>query len=96
MNCISGMYFVVICIYCHIHVYAGIYIFTYDACRYLCLFLDHIVLSVLYRYTQVLLRADLVNSKGNPLVTNARLESVFDMPTICFFMALIQRYASVL
>ena len=71
------MYFVVICIYCHKHVYAGIYIFTYDACRYLGLFGDHIVPSVLYRYTQVLRRADLVNSKGKPLVTNARLEAVW-------------------
>ncbi len=71
------MYFVVICIYCHIHVYAGISILTYDACRYLGLFGDHIVPSVLYRYTQVLLRADLVNSKGNSLVTNARLEAVW-------------------
>ena len=33
--------------------------------------------SVLYRYTQVLRRADLVNSKGKPLVTNARLEAVW-------------------
>ena len=71
------MYFVVICIYCHIHVYASIYLVIYDACRYLGLFGDHIVPSVLYRYTQVLRRADLVNSKGKPLVTNARLEAVW-------------------
>ena len=77
------MYFVVICIYCHIHVYAGIYIFTYHACRYLGLFGDHIVPSVLYRYTQVLLRADLVNSKGKPLVTNARLEAVWKRLADC-------------
>ena len=36
-----------------------------------------VVPSVLYRYTQVLQRADLVNSKGKPLVTNARLEAVW-------------------
>ena len=71
------MYVVVICIYYHKHVYASIYIFTNDACRYLGLFGDHIVPSVLYRYTQVLRRADLVNSKGKPLVTNARLEAVW-------------------
>ena len=43
------------------------------------MFGDHIVPSVLYRYTQVLRRADLVNSKGKPepLVTNARLEAVW-------------------
>jgi hypothetical protein len=33
--------------------------------------------AVLYRYTQVLRRPDLVNSKGKPLVTNARLEAVW-------------------
>ena len=33
--------------------------------------------AVLYRYTQVLWRPDLVNSKGKPLVTNARLEAVW-------------------
>ena len=33
--------------------------------------------AVLHRYTQVLLRADLVNSKGKPLVTTARLEAVW-------------------
>ena len=41
------------------------------------MFGDHIVPSVLYRYTQVLRRADLVNSKGKQLVTNARLEAVW-------------------
>jgi hypothetical protein len=55
----------------------GIYIFILVSCRYLGLFGDHIVPSVLYRYTQVLRRADLVNSKGKPLVTNARLEAVW-------------------
>ena len=33
--------------------------------------------AVLYRYIQVLRRPDLVNSKGKPLVTNARLEAVW-------------------
>jgi hypothetical protein len=33
--------------------------------------------AVLYRYTQVLRRPDLVNSKGKQLVTNARLEAVW-------------------
>ena len=33
--------------------------------------------AVLYRYTQVLLREDLVNSKGKPLLTVARLEAVW-------------------
>ena len=33
--------------------------------------------AVLYRYTQVLRRSDLLNSKGKPLVTTARLEAVW-------------------
>jgi hypothetical protein len=45
--------------------------------RYLGLFGDHIVPAVLYRYTQVLRREDLINSKGKPLVTAARLEAVW-------------------
>ena len=32
---------------------------------------------MLYRYTQVLLRPDLVNSKGKPLVSPARIEAVW-------------------
>ena len=32
---------------------------------------------MLYRYTQVLWRPDLVNSKGKPLVTTARIEAVW-------------------
>ena len=32
---------------------------------------------MLYRYTQVLRREDLINSKGKPLVTAARLEAVW-------------------
>ncbi len=64
-------------VYTFIHVYVGIYVFIFVGCRYLGLFGDHIVQSVLYRYTQVLLRADIVDSKGKPLVTNARLEAVW-------------------
>ena len=45
--------------------------------RYLGLFGDHIVPAVLYRYTQVLLRPDLINSKGKPLLTTARLGAVW-------------------
>jgi hypothetical protein len=44
---------------------------------YLGLFGDHIVPAVLYRYTQILRRPDLVNSRGKPLVTTARLEAVW-------------------
>jgi hypothetical protein len=33
--------------------------------------------AVLYRYTQFLRRPDLVNSRGKPLVTTARLEAVW-------------------
>ena len=69
-------------------VYTGIYLnkrditeyileYSKDACRYLGLFRDHIVPSVLYCYTQVLHQAGLVNSKGKPLVTNTRLEAVW-------------------
>ncbi len=45
--------------------------------RYLGLFGDHIVPAVLYHYTQVLRRADLVNTKGKPLLTVARLGAVW-------------------
>ncbi len=68
------MYFVVICIYCHIHVYAGIYIFTYDACKYLG---SEEVLPDQYQVETVALAG-----------------RNFNVP--CVFMALIQRYASVL
>ena len=34
--------------------------------------------AVLYRYTQVLQRQDLFNSKGKPLVTTTRLEAVWE------------------
>ena len=49
------------CVYVGIYVFytVGIYVFIYvfilEACRYLGLFGDHIVPSVMYRYTQVLL-----------------------------------------
>ena len=45
--------------------------------RYLGLFGDHIIPAVLYRYTQVLRRPDLVNSKGKPPVTTARIEALW-------------------
>ena len=45
--------------------------------RYLGLFGDHIVPAVLYRCTQVLRRPDLINSKGKPLLTTARLGAVW-------------------
>ena len=45
--------------------------------RYLGLFGDHIVPAVLYRYTQELRRPDLINSKGKPLLTTARLGAVW-------------------
>ena len=55
----------------------GIYLFILPIARYLGLFGDYIVPAVLYSYAQVLRRAaDLVNSKGKPLVTTARLEAV--------------------
>ena len=50
---------------------------TYDIFRYLGLFGDHIVPAILYRYTQILRRPDLLTSKGKPLVTKARLEIVW-------------------
>ena len=61
----------------YIHVYDSIYLFTLVYCRYPDLFDDHIVPAVMYRYTQVLRRADRVKSKGKPLVTTARLEAVW-------------------
>ena len=52
-----------------------LYIDTFH--RYLGLFGDHIVPAVLYRYTQVLQRPDLINSKGKALITSARLGAVW-------------------
>jgi hypothetical protein len=49
--------------------------------RYTGLFGDHIVPAVLHRYTQVLRREDLINSKGKPLVTTARNEAVWKRST---------------
>ncbi len=74
-NCINGMHFDVISIYCYVPVYTCIcrYIHIYTCFMQVYgLFGDHIVPSVLYRYTQVLLCADLVNSKGKPLVTKTQ------------------------
>ena len=45
--------------------------------RYLGLFGDHIVPAILYRYTSELTRPDLVNAKGKPLITKARLKAVW-------------------
>jgi hypothetical protein len=45
--------------------------------RYLGLFGDHIVPAVLYRYTQVLRRPDLVNSKGKALVSTERIKNIW-------------------
>ena len=64
---------------CTLHVHAT-YVYVHlkkPFVRYLSLFGDHIVPAVLYRYTQVLRREDLVNTKGKPLVTVARLEAVW-------------------
>ena len=75
------MYIHILCIYHDVlRVYmnvVGMYLFILPFARYLGLFGDHIVPAVLYRYTQFLRRADLVNSKGKPLVTTARLEAVW-------------------
>ena len=61
----------------YIRLYHSIYLFAPISCRYLGLFGDHIVPAVLYRYTQVLRRPDLLSSNGKPLVTTARLEVVW-------------------
>jgi hypothetical protein len=45
----------------------------YSISWYLGLFGDHIVPVVLHSYTQVLLRADLINSKGKPLESTAQV-----------------------
>jgi len=50
---------------------------VYVVTRYLGLFGDHIVPAILYKYTQVLRRPDLLSSKGKPLITKARLETVW-------------------
>ena len=59
------------------------YLFQYVPFRYLGLFGDHIVPAVLYRYTQVLRRPDLINHQGKPLVTTARIEAVWKRLADC-------------
>ena len=61
-----------------------VYWFKLLFARYLSLFGDHIVPAVLYCYTQVLLREDLVDTKGKPLVTVARLNAVWKRLADCF------------
>ena len=60
---------------CTITLIVGTLMYLYR--RYLGLFGDHIVPAVLYRYTQVLRRSDLVNSKGKPLVSTERIKNVW-------------------
>jgi hypothetical protein len=52
---------------------------VYVVTRYLSLFGDHIVPAtrILYKYTRMLCRPDLLSSKGEPLITKARLETVW-------------------
>ena len=75
--------FIVYCIYMFVHamyMYVhDMYVYVLHFVRYLGLFGDHIVPAVLYRYTQVLRREDLVNTNGKPLVTVARLEAVWKL-----------------
>ena len=71
---IHAMYMSVVCLYM---LYSCTYLSKLALDRYLGLFGDHVVPAVLYRYTQVLRREDLVNSKGKPLLTTARLEAVW-------------------
>jgi hypothetical protein len=65
-----------------VHTSMYLYIDTFH--RYLGLYGDHIVPAVLPRYTQVLLRHNFINSKGKPLVTTARLGSVWKRLSSCF------------
>ncbi len=71
------MYFVLTCLHWYVHVCEGMSWYILVPCRYLGLFGDHILPAVLHHYTQVLRRSDLLNSKGKPLVTTARLEAVW-------------------
>ena len=71
---IHDMYMFVACMYM---LYTCMYLSKLSLDRYLGLFGDHVVPAVLYRYTQVLRREDLVNSKGKPLLTTALLEAVW-------------------
>ena len=56
---------------------------TYIISKYLGLLGDHMVPAILYRYTQVLRRPDLLNSKGKNLITKARLETVWTRLADC-------------
>jgi hypothetical protein len=60
--------------------------------RYLGLFGDHKVPAVLFRYTQVPLQPDLINSKGKPLVTTARLNAVWKRLSDWFAMVVADTY----
>ncbi len=59
---------------------------------YLGLFCDHTIPAVLYQYTQVLLHLDLVNSKGKPLVTTARIEAVWKLLSARFTTVMADTY----
>lgn len=69
--------YVFVLVHTNTYEYISSIIELFCLCRYLGLFGDHIVPAVLYRYTQVLRRPDLVNSKGKPLVTTARMDAVW-------------------
>ena len=73
---IHVMYMFVACMYM---LYTCTYLSKLALDRYLGLFGDHVVPAVLYRYTQVLRREDLVNRKRKPLLTTARLEAVWKL-----------------
>jgi hypothetical protein len=60
------------------------HLFKLPVVRYLGLLGDHSVPAVLYSFTQVLWREDLVNTKGKPLVTVAHLEAVWKLLADCF------------
>ena len=78
MNGMNMYYMCVHVIYVFTHCMHVVYTcISMPFARYLGLFGDHVVPAVLYRYTQVLRREDLVNSKGKPLLTNARLQAVW-------------------
>jgi hypothetical protein len=70
-------WYVLVCTSMYWYVLVCTYLILIIVGRYLGLFGDHIVPAVLHRYTQVLRRADLVNSRGKPLVTTARIEAVW-------------------
>ncbi len=75
---VSSMYYYVHSMNWYVHsLYPNVLVTHFF--RYLGLSGDHIVPAVLLRYTQVLRRPDLVNSKGQPLVTTALLGAVWKM-----------------